>query len=137
MEFVKMAKTKTVKLKPFEKVLTVMISGKPVMKDELDALLGHEIYMYRISTYMWHIKTIANGVVKVVKDGRKVAGYQLVNVDEVKEYMKRAGVMTYTPTAKPVGKLADLKATELTDAQVEDVVTKAEMSELTVTEVTE
>ena len=134
-----MAKTKTVKLKPFEKVLTVMISGKPVMKEELDALLGHEIYMYRISTYMWHIKTIANGVVKVVKDGRKVAGYQLMNVDEVKEYMKRAGVMTYTPTAKvkPVAKLADLKATELTDAQVEDVVTKAEMSELTVTEVTE
>ncbi len=132
-----MAKAKTVKLKPFEKVLTVMISGKPVMKEELDALLGHEIYMYRISTYMWHIKTIANGVVKVVKDGRKVAGYQLVNVDEVKEYMKRAGVMTYTPTAKPVGKLADLKAAELTDAQVEDIVTKAEMSELTVTEVTE
>lgn len=130
-------KTKAVKLKPFEKVLTVMISGKPVMKTELDELLGHEIYMYRISTYMWHIKTIANGVVKVVKDGRKVAGYQLVNVDEVKEYMKRAGVMTYTPTAKPVGKLADLKAPELTDAQVEDIVTKAEVSELTVTEVTE
>jgi Tfp pilus assembly major pilin PilA len=61
----------------------------------------------------------------------------LVNVDEVKEYMKRAGVMTYTPTAKPVGKLADLKAAELTDAQVEDIVTKAEMSELTVTEVTQ
>lgn len=134
-----MAKTKTVKLKPFEKVLTVMISGKPVMKEELDALLGHEIYMYRISTYMWHIKTIANGVVKVVKDGRKVAGYQLVNVAEVKEYMKRAGVTTYTPSAKvkPVAKLADLKADELTDAQVEDIVTKAEVSELTVTEVTQ
>ena len=130
-------KTKAVKLKPFEKVLTVMISGKPVMKEELDALLGHEIYMYRISTYMWHIKTIANGVVKVVKDGRKVAGYQLVNVDEVKEYMKRAGVMTYTPSAKPVSKLSDLKAPELTDAQVEDIVTKAEVSEMTVTEITE
>jgi hypothetical protein len=33
--------------------------------------------------------------------------------------------------------LADLKAAELTDAQVEDIVTKAEMSELTVTEVTQ
>ena len=86
---------------------------------------------------MWHIKTIANGVVRVVKDGRKVAGYQLVNVDEVKEYMKRVGVMTYTPSAKPVAKLADLKAAELTDAQVEDVVTKAEVSEMTVTEITE
>ena len=130
---------KKMKLKPFQKLLTVMISGKPVTKDEINTLLGHEIFMYRISTYMWHIKTIANGVVKVVKDGRKVAGYQLVNVDEVKEYMKRAGVMTYTPSpkVKPVTKLADLKATELTDAQVEDVVTKAEVSELTVTEITE
>lgn len=134
-----MTKTKTVKLKPFEKVLTVMISGKPVMKTELDELLGHEIFMYRISTYMWHIKTIANGVVRVVKDGRKVVGYQLVNVDEVKEYMKRVGVMTYTPSAKqkPVGKLADLKAPELTDAEVEAVVTKAEVSEMTVTEITQ
>ena len=130
-------KTKAVKLKPFEKVLTVMISGKPVMKEELDALLGHEIYMYRISTYMWHIKTIANGVVKVVKDGRKVAGYQLVNVDEVKEYMRRAGVLNSGFTPAKVTKLEDLKAEELTDAQVEDVVTKAEVSEMTVTEITQ
>ena len=128
---------KKMKLKPFQKLLTVMISGKEVSKEEIDTLLGKEIQMYRISTYMWHIKTNANGIIKVVKDGRKVSGYQLVNVAEVKEYMKRAGVMTYTPTAKPVAKLADLKAPELTDAQVEDIVTKAEMSEMTVTEITE
>lgn len=132
----KTAKTKTVKLKPFEKVLTVMISGKPVMKTELDELLGHEIYMYRISTYMWHIKTIANGVVKVVKEGRKVIGYQLVNVDEVKDYMKRAGVLTYTPSAKPVSKLKDLKAKEMPKAK-EETVAEAPASDIEVTEITE
>lgn len=133
----KTQKTKVVKLKPFEKVLTIMISGKPTMKSEIDELLGHEIYMYRISTYMWHIKTIANGIVKVVKDGRKVVGYQLVNVDEVKEYMKRAGVMTYTPSAKPVAKLKDLQPVELPK---EDVAVVAEVktdSDMTVTEVTQ
>jgi hypothetical protein len=130
----KTVKTKVVKLKPFQKVLQVLISGNPVTKEELDTLLGKQIQMYRISTYMWHIKTHANGVIRVVKDGRKVSGYQLVNTTEVKEYMKRAGI---TGVAAPVAKLADLKAEELTDAQVEDIVTKAEASEMTVTEVTQ
>ena len=60
-------KVKTVKLKPFEKLLVAcLISGKPVTKQEIDSLLGNEIYMYRISTYIWHIKTIANCIVKVI-----------------------------------------------------------------------
>lgn len=130
----KTVKTKAVKLKPFQKVLQVLISGNPTTKEELDTLLGKQIQMYRISTYMWHIKTHANGIIRVVKDGRKVSGYQLVNVAEVKEYMKRAGVLN---VAAPVEKLADLKAEQLTDAQVEDVVSKAEASEMTVTEVTQ
>lgn len=130
----KTVKTKAVKLKPFQKVLQVLISGNPVTKEELDTLLGKQIQMYRISTYMWHIKTHANGIIRVVKDGRKVSGYQLVNTAEVKEYMKRAGVLNATA---PVEKLADLKAEQLTDAQVEDIVSKAEASEMTVTEVTQ
>jgi hypothetical protein len=126
-----MAKTtaKTKKLKPFEKVLTVMIDGQPTTLEKINALLGKEIFMYRISTYMWHIKTIANGVVKPIKDGRKVVGYQICNVNDVKDYMKRNDVpMTY------VSKLADLKAEAVTaPAEV-----KAKVAdELEVTEVTE
>lgn len=123
---------KKMKLKPFQKLLTVMISGKEVSKDEIEALLGKEIQMYRISTYMWHIKTNANGIIKVVKDGRKVSGYQLVNTAEVKEYMKRAGVLDAGFTAGKVAKLEDLKATEVAkkvEAPVAD--------EMSVTEVTE
>lgn len=126
-----MAKTtaKTKKLKPFEKVLTVMIDGQPTSLEKINALLGKEIFMYRISTYMWHIKTIANGVVKPVKDGRKVTGYQICNVNDVKDYMKRNDVpMTY------VSKLADLKAEVIS----EPVKVKAEVTDkLEVTEVTE
>ena len=126
-----MAKTaKKMKLKPFQKLLTVMISGKEVSKDEIDALLGKEIQMYRISTYMWHIKTNANGVIKVVKDGRKVSGYQLVNVAEVKDYMKRVGVLDSGFT--PVAKLADLKAPE-----VAKKVSAPVAEEMSVTEVTQ
>jgi hypothetical protein len=135
MEIYIMAKTaKKMKLKPFQKLLTVMISGKEVSKEQIDALLGKEIQMYRISTYMWHIKTQANGTVKVVKDGRKVSGYQLMNVDEVKDYMKRAGVLDagFIPSTKQVGKLKDLKATEVAKEVVAPVA-----EEMTVTEVTE
>ena len=126
-----MAKTaKKMKLKPFQKLLTVMISGKEVSKEQIDALLGKEIQMYRISTYMWHIKTNANGIIKVVKDGRKVSGYQLINVAEVKDYMKRVGVLDSGFT--PVAKLADLKAPE-----VAKKVSAPVAEEMSVTEVTE
>jgi hypothetical protein len=95
--------TKAVKLKPFEKVLNVLISGQVTSKEQLDALLGKEIMMYRISTYMWHIKTIANGIIRVAKDGRKVTGYQLVNVGEVKKYLEENGVLL-----SKVEKLSDI-----------------------------
>lgn len=121
---------KKMKLKPFQKLLTVMISGKEVSKDEIETLLGKEIQMYRISTYMWHIKTNANGIIKVVKDGRKVSGYQLVNVAEVKDYMKRAGVLDAGFT--PVAKLADLKASEVKTKSKAPVA-----EEMSVTEVTQ
>lgn len=88
-----MAKSKTVKLKPFQKVLNVLISGKPVTKDEIDARFGSEIQMYRISTYMWHVKTFAGGIVKSIKDGRKVTAYQLMNVEQITKYMNDNRVM--------------------------------------------
>lgn len=112
----KATKTKTMKLKPFQKLLTLMISGKPVTIEEIDTLLGKEIYMYRLSTYIWHIKTVANGVVKAIKTGRKVTAYQVMNVDQVKEYMTRVGVTGsgYTPGTvvkkQSISKLADLNS---------------------------
>jgi hypothetical protein len=108
--------SKQVKLKPFEKLLTVMISGNAVTVEEIDATLGKEIYMYRLSTYIWHVKTFAGGVVKAIKDGRKVVAYQIMNVKEVKAYMDRSGITkaNYVPgkvQKKPsIAKLADLKA---------------------------
>ena len=122
---------KSTKLQPFQKLLTVMVSGKPVTIDEIDATLGKEIYMYRLSTYIWHIKTFANGVVKPTKDGRKVTAYQLVNVDEIKEYMKRVGIDSANFTAgskvkKPsqskLAKLSDLDAQPLAPIVEETVV---------------
>lgn len=133
--------SKVTKLAPFQKLLTIMISGKPVMLTEIDTLLGKEIYMYRMSTYMWHIKVNANGVVKPIKEGRKVIGYQIMNVNQVKDYMNLAGISgsNFTPGAiekKPsISKLADLKAVPV--VKEEPIVQSVEVDEMTVTEITE
>lgn len=143
--------TKTQKLYPFEKLLTLMISGEPVTIEEIDSKLGQEIYTYRLSTYMWHIKTNANGVVKSIKEGRKVVAYQLVNVKEVQKYMNRVGIdkCNYVPGAivkkpsksklsKPVKttitKLNDLDAVPVASEQVivpEVVESASEVFEIT------
>ena len=143
-----MARGKSTKFQPFQKLLTVMISGKPVTIEEIDATLGKEIYMYRLSTYIWHIKTFALGVVKPIKDGRKVVAYQLMNVDEIKEYMNRVGVTgaNFTPgnkvkkpSASKLAKLSDLGAAPLApivDVKVEEVQVEDNV-DLVITEVKE
>ena len=127
----KATKTKTMKLKPFQKLLTLMISGKPVTIEEIDTLLGKEIYMYRLSTYIWHIKTVANGVVRAIKTGRKVTAYQVVNVDQVKEYMTRVGVTGsgFTPGVivikQSISKLADLNSKPVSQVVADQPVAQA------------
>lgn len=127
-----MARTKSKNLEPFEKILTVMVDGKAVTVQDIDQKLGQEIHMYRLSTYMWHIKTLANGVVKTVRNGRNIVSYQITNVEDVKSYMKNSGkdfksfvpgqatkvfrkaknvvVSTPTKTVKPVKQISDLKS---------------------------
>lgn len=127
----KATKTKTMKLKPFQKLLTLMISGKPVTIEEIDTLLGKEIYMYRLSTYIWHIKTVANGVVRAIKTGRKVTAYQLVNVDQVKDYMTRVGVTGsgFTPGVivkkQSISKLADLNSKPVSQVVADQPIAQA------------
>ena len=131
------------KLHPFEKVLTIMIDGKPAMLDKIDALLGKEIFMYRISTYMWHIKVNVNGVIKPIKEGRKVIGYQLCNVSEVAEWMKRNGVPTTYVQKETAVPVATESVTALKDLKAEPVAKKTKTAkkaettaDMEVTEVT-
>jgi hypothetical protein len=85
---------------------------------------------------------VANGVVRAIKDGRKVTAYQIVNVNEVKEYMRRAGVTIaqFVPgqiQKKPsISKLADLEAEKDVDTdttvQSEEVIATTEKNQETV-----
>lgn len=135
---------KVKKLQPFEKLLTLLESGEVVTKQEIDQKLGSEIYLYRISTYIWHVKKFAGGIVKSIKDGRVVVGYQVTNPETVRKYMAANGVTTAgvgvkvrkPSTAKaakvsalpPVKKLQDLKSDPV--VEVEAVVDGIEVTEL-------
>lgn len=92
------------KIKQFQKVLCLMLSGKPVSIEEIDSRLGSEIEMYRISSYILAIK-YNGGVVRAIKNGRNVVAYQLMNVNEMLKYLKRVGMMNAS-----VQKLQELEA---------------------------
>ena len=137
-----MARGKSNKLAPFEKLMTIMVTGKPITKEEIEATLGNEIHMYRLSTYMWHIKTKANGVVKVIKEGRKAVSYQIINVAEIKKYLSFTGVTKsgFVPgkatKVTKITKLKDLGAVPVITPVVE-VTPKPVVAEFEITEVTE
>jgi hypothetical protein len=124
--------------------MTVMATGKEVTIDEINATLGKEIHMYRLSTYIWLMKTNANAVVKAIKNGRKITAYQIVNVADVKKYLKDIGSTSFTPgqsqkivkwrktkaaAAPKVAKLKDLKAESVTKAVTEEVMKVTEVTE--------
>jgi hypothetical protein len=67
-----------------EKITQVMLSGKPVTPSEIGEVFrgtDQEAVLYRLSTNIYNIR-LDGGIVKVIKSGRIVTGYQLVNHTE-------------------------------------------------------
>lgn len=72
------------KVNRHEKITQVLLSGKPVTPDEIAAVFkgtDQEAVLYRLSTNIYNIRK-DGGIVKVIKNGRKVQAYQLVNFDQ-------------------------------------------------------
>lgn len=83
-----MPRVKKTELLGWQKVLSLMISGEPISIEEFESKLGSEIYMYRMSAYIWKMKNFG-AVVKTFKNKRNVVAYQLINIREMKEYVHR------------------------------------------------
>ena len=67
-----------------EKIAQVLLSGKPVSPAEIETVFkgtSQEAVLYRLSTNIYNIRK-DGGIVKVIKSGRKVTGYQLINFDQ-------------------------------------------------------
>lgn len=92
-----MARTKTGAHAPYVKLLALLQDGNIVTKDEIEAKLSNDIHVYRLSTYIWDIKTKTEGIVKVIKDGRAVTGYQITNPAVVKAYLAKVGIGDFVP----------------------------------------
>jgi len=118
-----MARTKSGELAPYVKLLALLQDGNVYSKDDIEAKLGKDIHVYRLSTYVWEIKSKTPGVVKVLKTGKAVSGYQITNPDAVKTFLaSQTGISTFVPgtgsvapstskfAVKPVKSLAALKA---------------------------
>jgi hypothetical protein len=72
------------KINRHEKITQVLLSGKSVSPQEIMAVFegtDQAAVLYRLSTNIYNIRK-DGGIVKVIKDGRKVTGYQLVNNDQ-------------------------------------------------------
>lgn len=120
----------------WEKVLKVMLTGKTVSRESLEKMKEMEdVPMYRLSSFIYHVK-LAGGVVKVVKDGRKIQAYELVNIKDMVKYLEnREKSFKSLSTKKPsIGKLQDLKAKQASKTTKTETTTT---NEITVEEVKE
>ena len=113
---------KAVRLKAWEPIFQVLMTGEVVKKDVFENLLGEHL-KYKLSAHILEIRLRSGATIRVVKDGRKVESYQLMNPtsDGVVKYWRDRGIVLDS-----VKTLKDLQATPAKEAEV-----------LTVTEVTE
>ena len=94
------------KVNRHEKITQVLLSGKPVTPDEIAEVFkgkDQEAVLYRLSTNIYNIRK-DGGIVKVIKNGRKVQAYQLVNFTEFNTDGRYVGAQKKTvaaPTAIP------------------------------------
>ena len=92
------------KINRHEKITQVLLSGKPVTPDEIKSVFtgtDQEKVLYRLSTNIYNIRK-DGGIVKVIKDGRKVTAYQLVNYTEFDAKGRYQGPVKTAPLGKGV-----------------------------------
>ena len=113
---------KAVRLKAWEPIFQLLMTGEVVKKEVFENFLGEHL-KYKLSAHILEIRLRSGATIRVVKDGRKVESYQLMNPtsDGVVKYWRDRGIVLDS-----VKTLKDLQATPAKEAEV-----------LTVTEVTE
>jgi len=88
------------KINRHEKITQVLLSGKPVSPQEIAEVFkgtNQEAVLYRLSTNIYNIRK-DGGIIKVIKSGRKVTGYQLVNNDQFNANGRFKGAVAKSPS---------------------------------------
>ena len=71
-------------MRVYHRIATVLKNGDVVTVDQFKTIFAGtkvEPVLYRMSAYIYNIKK-NGGIVKAIKNGRKVVGYQLLNGTE-------------------------------------------------------
>ena len=86
----------------WQKAVIVLSQGGVFSAEKLCEEMGYDC-VYRVSNVLLDTKIFAGAIIKSVRDGRKVVGYELVNIDEMKQLIA-SGVFAASATkavAKP------------------------------------
>lgn len=102
----------------WQKAIVVLSQGGVFSAEKLCEEMEYDS-IYRVSNVLLDTKIFAGAVIKSVRDGRKVVGYELVNIDEMKQLISsgafassatKAVAKPKTTTVKITGKTAVAKA---------------------------
>ena len=68
----------------WQKAVVVLTQGGVFSAEQLCKEMEYDC-VYRVSNVLLDTKIFAGAIIKSVRDGRKVVGYELVNIDEMKQ----------------------------------------------------
>jgi hypothetical protein len=109
----------------WERLLMVLANGGVVTLEQIQTTMQYDA-MYRIGAELLNMK-YRGAVIKAHKDGRKVVGYELMNVTEMMPYLTDRGFSVTPIASKSIKNLGELKAKKAKTAPVADV---AEVEEI-------
>ena len=132
-----MARIKSGKPIRKERLLQVLTNGGVITKRQIELTMKYQA-MYRIPTELWKLKKMG-AIVKSHKDGRKVVGYELLNVAEMTKLLSSLGFATLplVSDTDDVKALSDLKAKPVAAKVSKPVQNDVPVIEDEVTEITE
>jgi hypothetical protein len=103
----------------WERLLMVLANGGVVTLEQIQTTMQYDA-MYRIGAELLNMK-YRGAVIKAHKDGRKVVGYELINVAEMMPYLTDRGFSVVPIAGTSIKNLGDLKAETAPVADVAEV----------------
>lgn len=103
----------------WERLLMVLANGGVVTLEQIQKTMQYDA-MYRIGAELLNMK-YRGAVIKAHKDGRKVVGYELMNVTQMMPYLTDRGFGIVPIVDTSIKKLGDLKAKKAPVAKIAEV----------------
>jgi tRNA G37 N-methylase Trm5 len=92
----------------WQKAIVVLSQGGVFSAEKLCEEMEYDC-VYRVSNVLLDTKIFAGAIIKSVRDGRKVVGYELVNIDEMKQLIASGAFASSATKAVAKPKTATVK----------------------------